>query len=440
MPWKGNPTGNYSYSSSGKGLCPSCGKPYSAWPDLQCSRKQLHDPYALENPPAAAKSKQTPSSTDDRYSEALEKLTRARSGNRNTPRANDTAHSTVTSDAKDPEIERDDSPFQRNVSTIPKRPSLFRRIRRRLSRRSYRDTYGYHRRRVRKIHSFLILWIASFIAGFLLVSMNAIILAIVSFFDAVILFIPLFILWWLFHKRIAGKVLGVFLILIFAVYVYQNPASFSKGALVNDLFQSEASFFSSVATGVILNNPGSQGNIQSTFHPNIVSSTTSGVRSIASQSLSIDSQWVASFFATVNSYRSSPLTESQTLDQFAAIRFHTIAANYEITHYGYDQDFNSYFAGQSITAAEEYFYPDSSPSSYASYIQQSAPEHWQGLIDTTYNHFGFYIGNGPVIEVYQPCSAPSEIVGSINQTQQLIQYGCQYTVVTGTYLVIELSS
>jgi uncharacterized protein YkwD len=153
----------------------------------------------------------------------------------------------------------------------------------------------------------------------------------------------------------------------------------------------------------------------------------------------IDDQWVSSFIAQINSYRTKPLSESSTLDHFASIRFSTIVAHYQITHYGFDQDFYSFFAGQSIAAEEEYFFPEVDPAAFALEIQKTAPAHWQGLIDPKFTHIGYYIGTGPTIEVFQPCSFPSEITGSINETQQLIQDGCRYEVVTGTYLVIELS-
>ena len=43
-------------------------------------------------------------------------------------------------------------------------------------------------RRIRKIHAFLTLWIAAFVAGFLLTSMNVIYLVFVSLFDGIYIF------------------------------------------------------------------------------------------------------------------------------------------------------------------------------------------------------------------------------------------------------------
>ena len=151
-------------------------------------------------------------------------------------------------------------------------------------------------------------------------------------------------------------------------------------------------------------------------------------------------QWVSDFFSIVNSQRSTPLTESSTLDQFAAIRFNTLASHYEVTHYGFSDDFYSFFVGQGITVSEEYFYPNSNPSFYAGMIQDTAPIHWQGLLDPTYSYFGYYIGTGPVVKIAEPCSAPLEIVGEVNETQMLILDGCNFSMLSSPYFVIELSS
>ena len=165
----------------------------------------------------------------------------------------------------------------------------------------------------------------------------------------------------------------------------------------------------------------------------------SGSGSQTAQPQSIDAQWVASFISAVNSHRSTDLTESSTLDDFAALRFNTLSANYEVTHYGFDQDANSFFSEATIQVAEEYFYPNLGPSAYAQLIQTSFSAHWEGLVDPTYTHFGYYVGRGPANMRTGPCSAPLETLGVINETQQLIQYNCRFSVLTETYVVIELS-
>lgn len=226
-------------------------------------------------------------------------------------------------------------------------------------------------------------------------------------------------------RRALGKVLSLVLILLVVGVLY----------IFADSLQSTLSN----ATTQVTSGAASNGTLPSSTTYTLQSYTSSSQTTVA-QPLSIDSQWVSSFISTVNSYRSKPLNESSTLDQFAAIRFNTLASHYQISHYGYDQDFYSYFAGQSITASEEYFYPDANPSDYAHEIQSVAPAHWQGLIDSTFTHFGYYLGSGPVVEAFQPCSAPPEIAGQVNQTQRFIQYGCRYTVATATYFVIEISN
>ena len=227
------------------------------------------------------------------------------------------------------------------------------------------------------------------------------------------------------HRASAsGKILPVISILLLVGVFYE-------------LYTSGGSFLSNPSSSTTQVVP--PNTVQSSTTETLQSYTTSS-ETTAAQSLSIDPQWVSSFISAVNSYRSKPLNESSTLDQFAAIRFNTLASHYQISHYGFDQDFYSYFAGKSIEASEEYFYPDANPTAYAQEIQSAAPVHWQSLIDSTFTHFGYHLANGPVTEAFQPCSAPAEIVGQVNQTQRFIQYGCRYTVVTATYFVIEISN
>ncbi len=148
---------------------------------------------------------------------------------------------------------------------------------------------------------------------------------------------------------------------------------------------------------------------------------------------------MSGFIGAVNAKRAVPLTENPNLDQFAAIRFGNLTSHYQISHYGFDQDFKTFFAGQSIGGTEEYFAPDTTPNDFALSVQQAAPAHWQGLVDPTYKKFGFYIGVGPDYQINQPCSV-SEIVGSVNQTQLLIQNGCTFRIYNATYVVFELST
>jgi uncharacterized protein YkwD len=159
----------------------------------------------------------------------------------------------------------------------------------------------------------------------------------------------------------------------------------------------------------------------------------------------IDSRWAHEFFANLSAIRQSDgtaiLQESQQLDSFASLRFNDLVAHYQITHYGYDQDFANYFGAYGgLAGTEEYFYPSGhSPSDFVNYLKQSAPAHYQGLVDGTYSHFGFFVGDGPVYNVDQGCPV-SEIVGSVNQTRFFGQNGCTFSIGTTTWLVVELSS
>ena len=169
-------------------------------------------------------------------------------------------------------------------------------------------------------------------------------------------------------------------------------------------------------------------------------STTAQTSNQAAQPLTVNAQWVASFMAAVNSHRSANLTENSALDQFAANRFNTLTANYQITHYNFQQDVNTFFSGVTISVAEEYFIPNLAPAAYAQYIQGSFAGHWDGLVDPTYVHYGFYVGSGPVITRIGSCGAPLENLGTINETAEMIQYNCRYTVQNLTYFVLELGN
>jgi hypothetical protein len=132
-----------------------------------------------------------------------------------------------------------------------KGPSRLRGLKRRLNGLLHRCGSGYHQRRLRKGHAFLILWIGAFFVGLLVAPMNVLVLTLVSLTDALILFIPLSILWWLFHKRVAGKIFAIFLVLIFAAYVYQTPSSFTKSNLKYKLGKQESGL-RKIGTGWII--------------------------------------------------------------------------------------------------------------------------------------------------------------------------------------------
>jgi hypothetical protein len=162
----------------------------------------------------------------------------------------------------------------------------------------------------------------------------------------------------------------------------------------------------------------------------------------------VNSTWVEQFFAQVDVDRGAggQLVPCTSLNGFAQYRFDdmTTGTNYEISHYNYQNDLQSYFKGQSGTFEEEYFFPDGyTPSAYLGVIQQKAPIHWMGLLNATYTSYGYTLSKGPVIEyatyLGSTCNAPSEVVGEgVNMTQ--VGSGCRVTVVQGTWFVIEMGS
>jgi hypothetical protein len=184
-----------------------------------------------------------------------------------------------------------------------------------------------------------------------------------------------------------------------------------------------------------------------------INSTISSTLSSISSSISgpqINATWANEFFSGLNSYRSiysaQVLEYCPSLSSFAKVRFNTMVKNYEISHYGYDQDLKSYFGNvYNVAFEEEYFFPSGyTPADYLDYIQEYAPIHWQGLINSTYDNYGFYIAHGPNYEVSGPDgdSCPvTEIPGpNINIPQFLAQYGCTVQVENQSWFIVELAS
>ncbi|MDA4127528.1 MAG: hypothetical protein OK452_10075 [Thaumarchaeota archaeon] len=151
--------------------------------------------------------------------------------------------------------------------------------------------------------------------------------------------------------------------------------------------------------------------------------------------------WMNSFVGTVNSHRGGiQLVENQTVDAFAHTRFLTDVSNYAISDYGFDGQAAAFFNGTGKAYTEEILYPSGfAPGAFASYIEQSAPGHWNGLIDTAYTQYGYFLGTGPAI-IFTGCSV-TEINGrNVNITQVAIENGCTYKVQNEIYLVIVLSN
>ena len=196
------------------------------------------------------------------------------------------------------------------------------------------------------------------------------------------------------------------------------------------------------------------------YHPPANTTTTSTVNTTSVSTTSTttisqaasDASWVAQFFQNVSSERGSQYGYCPSLSQFAKVRFSTMAANYGISHYGYDKDFSSYYGTIYNTYfGEEVFYPNlgpfgDTPYGYTGYIQSQAPGHWQLITSSNYSYYGYDIQNGPTYSIYGPdggyalCPV-TEIPGpNINITQFYAQYGCSVVVTNDTWFVIELAS
>ena len=161
----------------------------------------------------------------------------------------------------------------------------------------------------------------------------------------------------------------------------------------------------------------------------------------------INSTWVFQFFSIVNQYRQStgapPLQYCPWLDNFANIRFETMVQNPAISHYGFDQDYNEYLSQYQdfLSVGEEVLYPNGyTPKDYVQYMQSNAPIHWEGLLNSNYMYYGYYIGYGPTYAIIGSCSV-TEIPGpNINVPQYLQSHGCSVDIENDTWLVIELSN
>ncbi len=184
-------------------------------------------------------------------------------------------------------------------------------------------------------------------------------------------------------------------------------------------------------------------------------STTSSSTIVTTSTISEAAQnaaWATQFFENLSSERGSQYMYCPSLSQFAAVRFNTMASNYGISHYGYDQDFSSFYGTIYDTAfAEEVFYPNlgllgDTPNSYTSQIQSTAPLHWQLLVNNTFDYYGYHIQNGPTYAIYGPdggyAECPvTEIPGpNINIQQFFAQYGCTVATSNETWFVIEIAS
>ena len=158
----------------------------------------------------------------------------------------------------------------------------------------------------------------------------------------------------------------------------------------------------------------------------------------------INEAWVMQFMNDTNQYRpSSPLSYNPSLDNFSELRFGTMTGDYEISHYGFDQDIASYFGSvnQQIAIGEVVYFPaGTTPQQYLQGIQDNSPGHWQTMMDTAYHSFGYYIGQGPTYEVDKGCPTVEVPGPNINMSTYFTQEGCSFTIVNSTWLVIDFTS
>jgi hypothetical protein len=159
---------------------------------------------------------------------------------------------------------------------------------------------------------------------------------------------------------------------------------------------------------------------------------------------SLGPSWVAQFMGLVDKQRSGVnLAENKDLDGFAALRFATATSQPDISDYGLDQDFTSYFGTNGTTSAvtELILYPGQlPPSAFVASLQGSSPAHWSALTSGIYTRYGFYVGQAPYEVVKLPCPV-TEIPGpGVNITQYFQRQGCSTTIEEVTWLVIILGN
>lgn len=179
----------------------------------------------------------------------------------------------------------------------------------------------------------------------------------------------------------------------------------------------------------------------------------------------IDSGWATNFFTLLNAYRANQtptaaqLTYCSNLTEFAQLRYSTQSQNYQIAGYGLSQDEGNVYgaAAPNINLAEDLFYSDSlSPKAYLDDIlipnESSHPclltgecintsDYINGSIVhnlTSMKYYGYYIGQGQTYLVNATCTAAGLAPGT-DIPQAYSEMGCNPTLVTKTWLVIETS-
>jgi hypothetical protein len=184
------------------------------------------------------------------------------------------------------------------------------------------------------------------------------------------------------------------------------------------------------------------GNRSGELHINATNLSKGAESLINSINPTINGTWATEFFTNVSTQRSSQYNYCPNLSNFAHVRFNTMVQNYAISHYGYDQDFQTYYGTVYNTYfGEEVFYlSGTTPSEQLQQIMTQAPVHWQELASHNYSYYGYYIGTGPTLEIVNYCSV-TEIPGpNINTTQFFAEHGCTTEVTNEQWFVIEIAS
>ncbi len=164
--------------------------------------------------------------------------------------------------------------------------------------------------------------------------------------------------------------------------------------------------------------------------------------SVAYPGVGLNTDWVKAFFQTINQQRNgTSLTENRTLDEFAAFRYNTIRAQYQISDYNFTQDYDEFFGAHGPQILEEILYPNNrNPTTYPGYLKTNAPGHYSGLVDPAYTQYGYFFGSGPSVDIGPGCPA-TEIPGpNINITQYVISHGCTYVIADEIWFIVILGA
>jgi len=156
----------------------------------------------------------------------------------------------------------------------------------------------------------------------------------------------------------------------------------------------------------------------------------------------LNSHWVQAFIQVMNQRRNgTALTEDKTLDAFAAFRYDSIRAQYQISDYNFTVDYHRYFGASEPTIFEEILYPAGrDPATYPNYLHQTAIGHYTAIVDTVYTKYGYFFGTGPAVEVGPGCSA-TEVPGpNINITQFAVSHGCSYVIADEIWFILILGA